>query len=268
MVRSALPLPVTDYGGTGPVVLALHGHFGSARTFGALAWELRGRARVVAVDLRGHGHAERGGPFTRDAYVGDVAELVADSGVAPAVVFGHSMGGVTAFQLAARRPELVRAVIVEEAPAVVQPLTLDVRDWPRRAPTLTELGVAIQRRGVPDPSYFLQGAIRYPDGWGLGFDYDDMMRSQELLVGDWWADWTSVTAPVLLMHGTRSEVLPTVHAHEMVRRRPETSYVEFDGCGHWIHDDDVRGVAAAVAGFLETVDAPAGRDHRASREAS
>ncbi|WP_129669160.1 alpha/beta fold hydrolase [Phytoactinopolyspora endophytica] len=254
MSHAATPaMPVIDYGGSGPAVVALHGHFGSARTFASLAWELQDRVRIIAVDQRGHGHAPRGGPFTRDAYIDDVAEFVRARGLDPVILLGHSMGGVTAYQLAARIPELVEAVIAEEAPAVVEPLILDVGDWPQRAPTLRDLGRALEDRGVPDPAYFLQGAIRYPDGWGLGFDYEDMMRSQELLVGDWWKDWQAVSCPALLLHGTQSMVLQTAHAREMIDRRPQTRYVEFAGCGHWIHDDDISGTATAIAGFVDAI---------------
>ncbi|NDL59763.1 alpha/beta fold hydrolase [Phytoactinopolyspora mesophila] len=243
-------LPHTDYGGDGPTILALHGHFGSARTFAGLAAALRGRARVVAVDQRGHGHAPRGGPYTREAYVEDVAGFIRSSGLTPAIVLGHSMGGVTAYQVAAWHPELVRALIVEEGPAVVEPPLLDTRGWPLRAATLRELGRAIEAEGIPDASYFLESAIRYPDGWGLAFDPDEMLLSQELLLGDRWPDWMSVACPTLLLHGTGSNVLSTEHAHDMIKRRPHTHYQEFGGCGHWIHDDDPTGIAAAITTFL------------------
>ena len=36
------------------------------------------------------------------------------------VVLGHSLGGVTAYQLAAQHPELVRALIIEDVGAVMR----------------------------------------------------------------------------------------------------------------------------------------------------
>jgi pimeloyl-ACP methyl ester carboxylesterase len=102
--------------GAGQPLLALHGHLGRGRVWAPLAEALPGW-RVVAPDQRGHGRAAVADDVSREAYVGDAAALIEELGLAPAVVLGHSLGGVNAYQLAAWRPELVRAVIVEDAPA-------------------------------------------------------------------------------------------------------------------------------------------------------
>lgn len=243
-------IPFTDYGGDGSVVLALHGHFGSARTFAGLARELTGAVRLIAIDQRGHGHARKGLTYAPEDYVADAAAFVAAQGLAPAVVLGHSMGGVVAYSLAATQPELVRALIVEDAPAVTGPQMLDVRGWPTRAPSLRALGEAIEAQGIPDASYFLESAVRYADGWGLAFDAQELMTSQELLVGDRWDAWLAVRQPTLLLHGTDSIVVETAHAQEMAQRRPGTRYRQLAGVGHWIHDDDPVAMAAEVVSFL------------------
>ncbi|TDD60607.1 alpha/beta fold hydrolase [Actinomadura rubrisoli] len=251
--RSRNPTPFTDFGGDGVDVLAVHGHFGGARTFASLAHALAGRARITAIDQRGHGHAAHRDDYTMDAYVDDLTAFVRDRGFTPAVLYGHSMGGVVAFNLAAKHPDLVRALILEEAPAVVEPPILDTRAWPGRAPTLMGLGAGIVKEGIPDPAYFLETAIRYPDGWGLPFDHAGVYRSEELLLGEWWAAWQAVQCPTLLVHGVESRVLPTSLAREMAERRPGIRYVELEGCGHWAHDDDVAAVAETVAAFLDEV---------------
>ncbi|MFJ6621953.1 alpha/beta fold hydrolase [Kitasatospora sp. NPDC091335] len=53
-----------DFGGGGPVVPALHGHFGRGRLFAPPAAALAGRRRIVALDQRGHGLSDNGGGFT------------------------------------------------------------------------------------------------------------------------------------------------------------------------------------------------------------
>ncbi|TDD47515.1 alpha/beta hydrolase [Nonomuraea terrae] len=251
-----LRLAWLDAGAGDVVVLALHGHFGRARMFAHLAGALGPRYRVIALEQRGHGHSGRDGDFGPDAYVADAAAFLRDLGAGPVVVLGHSMGGVVAFRLAARHPELVRALVVEEGGAVNRPPdvpdpVLDVSDWPRRAPTLDALRRAIEARGIPDAGYFLDSAVERPDGWGLLFDLDDMMASQRALVGDWWADWLGSACPALLVHGLDSFVLPTALARRMAARRPGAVLREFPGCGHWVHDDDPAGFARAVREFLD-----------------
>ncbi|GAA5083751.1 pimeloyl-ACP methyl ester carboxylesterase [Thermocatellispora tengchongensis] len=248
-------LAYLDFGGDGTPILALHGHFGRARMFAPLAAALAPGCRVIALEQRGHGHSDSDGDFSRDAYIADAAAFAHHLGLGPITVLGHSMGGVTAFQLAARHPGLVRALIVEEGGAVNQPPevahpVLDVRGWPRRATTLAELRRQVEAHGIPDAGYFLESAVEHPDGWGFLFDHDDMMASQQALVGDWWADWLGSSCPALLVHGLDSFVLPTALARQMAARRPGTTLREFPGRGHWVRDEDPAGFAAAVRDFL------------------
>ena len=46
----------------------------------------------------------------------DVARLMEALGVLGAIVVGHSMGALTAYLLAATRPELIRLLVLEEMP--------------------------------------------------------------------------------------------------------------------------------------------------------
>ncbi|WP_131738219.1 alpha/beta fold hydrolase [Actinomadura roseirufa] len=254
-VVRGLRLAFADHGGPGTPVLALHGHFGRAGAFAGLAAALAPRFRVIALEQRCHGLSERHHDVSPDAYVADAAAFARSLDLGPLAVLGHSMGGVVAFRLAARHPELVRALVVEEGgalnrpPEVAHPV-LDVRDWPQTAPTLAELRRRVEARGIPDAGYFLESAVERPDGWGFLFDHQDMTRSQEALIGDWWPDWLASTCPALLVHGRDSTVLPTRMAREMAARRPDTTLREFPGCGHWVHDDDPRGFASAVRDFL------------------
>jgi pimeloyl-ACP methyl ester carboxylesterase len=99
-----------------PFVL-LHG--GSARWQygGTLLEELADRWHVFAPDLRGHGRSGHvaSGYRVRD-YVDDIAEFLTSVVGEPAVLFGHSRGGQVAVMVAAEHTELVRALIVGDAP--------------------------------------------------------------------------------------------------------------------------------------------------------
>ncbi|SCK19451.1 Pimeloyl-ACP methyl ester carboxylesterase [Streptomyces sp. WMMB 714] len=248
-----------DFGGCGPPLLALHGTFGRGSVFAPLARRAEGRFRVIAPDLRGHGHSARADDYGARAFVADAAAFVEHLGLGPLPVLGHSRGGVVALQLAAAHAESVSSLIVEDigavlrSPEVAHPV-LDVRGWPRSAASREELGAAIEAAGVPDSGYFLQSAVRRrtPEGtcWELLFDWDDMMAVQDSGIGDWWADWLGSSCPALLLRGGESPMLSAAAAREMCRRRGRTRLVEFPGAGHWVHDDDAEGVAEAIADFL------------------
>ncbi|AXK37306.1 alpha/beta hydrolase [Streptomyces armeniacus] len=244
-----------DFGGTGPVVLALHGHFGRGRAFGALAAALGGRYRVVALDQRGHGLSGHGGGFSPGDYVEDAAAFLRALGLAPAAVVGHSMGGVVAFGLAERYPELVGALVVADMTVLnAEPEThpvLDVSGWPRRAGSPDELRRAIEERGVPDAGYFLESAVRDGDGWRLLFDPDEMMVSQRAFTGDHSASWYASGQPALLLRAEHSFMLSRSTAERMAAGRTDTELVELPGCGHWLYDDDPDGFARAIGSFLD-----------------
>ncbi|MFE0755469.1 alpha/beta fold hydrolase [Inquilinus sp. NPDC058860] len=100
--------------GAGRNVMLLHGWTCDSHDW---IWQLpvlESRYRVVAVDLRGHGRSEvmPPGAYTPADYVADIESLIATAYAGQAfVLVGHSMGGQIAACLAARRPDLVSAVV-------------------------------------------------------------------------------------------------------------------------------------------------------------
>jgi lipase len=102
------------YGPPNPTqVLAIHGLTGHGQRWQTLATQHLSETAVVAPDMLGHGRSSWAAPWTIDANVAALAELL-DS---PTVVVGHSFGGAVALHLAASRPELVSALVLLD-PAV------------------------------------------------------------------------------------------------------------------------------------------------------
>ncbi len=241
-------LSYLDFGGAGRPLLALHGHFGEGRTFTRLARELGDSWRVVALDQRGHGHSDRPADFSRTGYVEDAATVLDHLGIDGAVVLGHSLGGVNAFQLAARFPGLVDALIVEDIGAEVDDDLSFCLSWPHRAPTRASL-----LEGLGPSARYLMDAVReHADGWGLAFEATDMHDSQQHLNGDHWDDWLAGNCPALLVRGSRSTVLSVEHAKDMAARRPHTRLVELPA-GHTVHESVPVEFAAVVREFLSTL---------------
>ncbi|MGW6458001.1 alpha/beta fold hydrolase [Streptomyces sp. NPDC055078] len=244
-----------DFGGPGIPLLALHGTFGRGAQFTRLAHDLGEQVRVIAPDQRGHGLSDHTDGYAREDFVGDAARLIEELGLGPVAVLGHSLGGITAYQLAARFPGLVSALVIEDVGPVMRPPeiprpVLDVRGWPRTADTRAALARAIEDAGVPDSGYFMLSAVQDGDRWRMLFDWDHMMTVQQHGVGDWWSDWLASTCPALVLHGGKSTLLPAGLARAMTARRPGTRLVPFPGAGHWIHDDAPVEMARAVGAFF------------------
>jgi pimeloyl-ACP methyl ester carboxylesterase len=102
----------------GPPVVLLHGITSSTATYDWLVPALARRFRVLRLDFRGHGRSDRAeGRYDYPAFISD-AVAVCEAAGRPAVVIGHSLGGGAAAAVAQQRPDLVRAVVLED-PALV-----------------------------------------------------------------------------------------------------------------------------------------------------
>ena len=100
----------------GAVVLLLHGLGGSSASWRHLAPLLGRRFRCIAPDARGHGDSEWMPDYSLELFRDDVVGLMKALGILGAIPFGHSMGALTAYQLAATEPNLVRMLVLEEMP--------------------------------------------------------------------------------------------------------------------------------------------------------
>ncbi|MFC9331972.1 alpha/beta fold hydrolase [Kitasatospora sp. NPDC057015] len=237
-------LSYLDFGGPGLVLIALHGHFSEGADFAPLAERLGPGRRVIALDQRGHGESDRAGDYERSGYVGDVAALLDHLGLAEVALLGHSLGGVNAYQFAARYPDRVTALVVEDIGAVCDIDLAFAKNLPDRAATRHGL---VEALGAAAP--YLERTFRQRgDGWGFSFDVDDTLRSQQALSGDHWQDWLSVRCPTLLIRGTRSDELSAAHAREMAAGR-SIRLVELPA-GHVVHHDQPGAFAENVRRFL------------------
>jgi pimeloyl-ACP methyl ester carboxylesterase len=115
--------------GSGPLLLLIPGGSGDADPYAPLSQLLADRFTAVAYDRRGFSRSSLAGPLDKrfDQDVKDAAYLIEELGGGSADVFGSSSGAILAFELATRRPELVRHVVAHEPPLVT--LLPDGREW-------------------------------------------------------------------------------------------------------------------------------------------
>src|SRR5262249_27749551 len=119
---NGVQLAVEDSGEGGPTVLFSHGLLYSLRMWDEQIPALRTRFRCVAYDHRGQGESEA--PTTSldmDTLSEDAAALIGALGLGPVHFIGMSMGGFVGMRLAARRPELVRSLVLVDTSAGPEP---------------------------------------------------------------------------------------------------------------------------------------------------
>ena len=106
------------YGPAGPAqILAVHGLTGHGQRWQTLATQHLPGVSIVAPDLLGHGRSSWAAPWTLDANVAALADLLVREAARPVLVVGHSFGGAVALKLAAARPDLVASLVLLD-PAV------------------------------------------------------------------------------------------------------------------------------------------------------
>lgn len=105
--------------GRGPTVLLLHQTPRSWDEFAQVMIQCQGSLHLIAMDLPGMGASS---PMrdvaTIEAYADAAIQLLEQLTDAPVAVCGHHTGGVVALDLAARRPDLVRSLLLSSTPWV------------------------------------------------------------------------------------------------------------------------------------------------------
>jgi pimeloyl-ACP methyl ester carboxylesterase len=99
-----------------PAIVFIHGTRLTSAMWTPQQAALAGPFQTIAVDLPGHGTRAHE-PFTLDGAAEAVASTIRAEAGGRAVVVGLSLGGYVAMELAARRPELVRGLVLSGATA-------------------------------------------------------------------------------------------------------------------------------------------------------
>lgn len=248
-----LQLSYLDFGGDSEqVLIMLHGYMANARSFSELAVRFKDW-RVIVLDQRGHGWSAHPSEmeYARDDYVQDILNLVqSELGGHAVTILGHSLGGLNAYQFAARYPELVKAVIVEDIGVEIHADFSFADKLPTRSASLKELRESLARAGLRAIDYFAESVFEDELGWGFRTDLKGLRVSVPQSNGVWWDDWLGSGCPILLIHGVKSFILDTEQARHMAERRANTKLIVFEQCGHGVHTDDLDGYFLAVSDFL------------------
>ena len=256
LIFDGVRLSLLDWPGPDPPVMLLHGLAGQATEWNDTARWLSKHNRVVALDQRGHGHSQKGlRDQSRDAYVRDAAAAITTLHLPPVVVVGQSMGGVVAFLLTARRPELVKALVVVEADPIASARTArDVEKWLNSWPVPFKSRLAAVA--------FFGGNNLKGRTWAAMLErrrsgYVPVFERQDVLAAaadstDHWAEWQNISRPTLVVGAGRGLARRT-DMRRMARSLEQARYVELPDTGHDLHLEQPEAWQKLLLEFLATV---------------
>jgi pimeloyl-ACP methyl ester carboxylesterase len=253
--------PLTYRGGSGPPLVLVHGLMGRGSTWSRqLPWLVR-HGSVYTYDAPWHRgldaeNLEDTEPISTERFLaelGAAVESAVDPQGCPAVLIGHSMGGLHSWCLAAQRPDLVGGLVVEDMAAdFVGRTTGAWEPWVHALPTEFDSADAVFAEfGSIAGRYFLEAFDRTETGWRLhGKPETWLAIAAEWGTRDYWRQWQAVQAPVLLIEAGDS-VVPAGQMHTMRQLAGDrATYLKVPGAGHLVHDDAPETYRNAVEAFL------------------
>ena len=226
--------------GGGPTVLMLHGIGGGHLAFAPQVETLANAGyRAVAWDMPGYGHSAPIEPYTFKGLAQSCIALIEALKCDDVILLGHSMGGMVAQEVVARRPDLVkRLVLCGTSPSFGKP----DGDWQRafiaeRTAPLDAGQTMAQLAETLVPQMIGSGSL--PEGVRLATHCMGMVppstyrRALECLVTfDRRANLANITVPTLLVAGEQDRNAPPAVMKKMADAIPYSSFLSMKGIGH------------------------------------
>ncbi len=248
-----------------PVLVLLHGSNASLHTWEAWAAALKGRFRVISVDLPGHGLTgpTPGGDYTQKGMAGFVLEFVSALGLERFALAGSSMGGGVAARFALENPARVTRLAL-----------LDPGGFPSRAPPEPGLGFTLARLPVIQDALPYLGA-RAVYASSLQAAFADARFVTPAMTDRYWllnrlegsrratlarfqtppdatlqARAGEISRPTLIIWGEKDAIIPVDAAERWREAMPGAEIVIYPGVGHLPMEEAAARSAEDVAAFL------------------
>jgi 3-oxoadipate enol-lactonase len=248
--------------GEGKPLLLIMGLGGHILDWGwVLPEKLAEGRQVIAFDNRGAGRSDQpAGPYSIDQMANDTIDLLDALGVERADVFGVSMGGMVAQEIAVRHPERVdRLILGATSPGgdaqVLAPPEVQKYLEPRLDLTLHEALWWSAPAGFPQefidahPDVVerkVQANMAYPSS--LEAYRAQLAAYRAFAIGD---RLPEVRAPTLVLAGDSDILIPPENGRILAEKIPGAEFCTIGGAGHLFWISHPNKTYPAVAEFLE-----------------
>ncbi len=248
--------------GEGPFVALVHGAMDRSGGMLRVRRILQQSCRVMRYDRRGYARSLAAGPpVSFDQQVDDLARLLGGS---PAVLAGHSFGGLICLALAEQRPDLVRSVLAFEAPKMWAPWWPGGTPGGRAVAFVGDGGDGADGRAEDAAEWFLRRMI----GDELWDRLPASMRAERRAEGPTLVaelrsvrppapvpfEASAITVPVLAAFGTETRPHHMRATQELARSVKHGELRVIEGSGHGAHLSHPEEFAGLVRRAIEMAD--------------
>ena len=249
----------TRSSGQGPDLVLLHGLFGQGNNLRSVARALEADFRVHCLDLPDHGRSPWLTTASLATYAAAVRGWMDQHELTATHIFGHSLGGKVAMELALTEPARVAKLVVADMAPVTyaehHQVILDAlqqvaaQGCHTRAEAEALLGEVVDDPGVV--GYLLMSLERGADSevyqWrfnlaGLAEGYGRLREAP--------TEAAPFQGQTLFLKGSESAYIQASHEPEIQRRFPRSQLVTVNQAGHWLHIDQPAAFNSAVRDFL------------------
>ncbi|MFK7858874.1 MAG: alpha/beta fold hydrolase [Granulosicoccus sp.] len=246
-------------GGQGPVLVMLHGLFGSLDNFGSVALHMERSLSVLRIDLPGHGRSPSMPSLSIEAMAQAVLDELDALGVREFHLLGHSLGGKVAMCMAghARSGRLQQLIVEDIAPKDYPPHhqeilnaleSVNLQELTDRREADALLRAGIKEAGVR--AFLLKSLYRHDSGrWMWRFDLRQLMKDYPLITRAPVID-QKIAQPVLFIKGGNSDYLQASDEPAIRDVCSQPSLHIINGAGHWPHAEKPAQFARACQNFL------------------
>ncbi|MGA8261885.1 MAG: alpha/beta hydrolase [Arenicellales bacterium] len=246
--------------GSGEPFVCIHGLQGDATNFATLAAALGRDFTVLTFDQRGSGRSEKPDePYSLQQLADDTAALIEAVGFDSAFVFGVSMGGMIAQELALRHPEKVRRLVLGCTTAGGHHAIPPSRDTMDYVYTKEPLSAEERTRRFTECCFTAPWLSAHPEvverlleaRRQLPLDPDALARRREALSAhDTWDRLPSIRQPTLVITGKPDRIIPEANSRLLADRLPNAELLELEPSGHLFWIERERDTLEALRRFL------------------
>ena len=251
-------------GGSKPALVLAHGMTDMGLCWTRVAEGLLHKYDVILYDARGHGDSEAPeAGYDPDTRCEDLRGLLLALNLDKPRLLGHSLGAMTVALLAAKYPDMVRSIVLEDPPL---PDQLSEPAKPEQLKSWDDQWLQ-WKNSIVEQLRLTRSALesqcrRQSPHWhdleiGPWADAKtkvspNIFNTHNLMTTNWWRSLPQVSCPTMLLTADvkRGALMSATAEAELRKSCPDVTFVRLPGAGHNIHREQYERYMSIVADFL------------------